>query len=594
MGHGLQGRTVARSPDNRRLFLGLATAGSIALMVVHICFYTFLCDDAYIQFRYARNLARGVGPVFNPGEHVEGYTSFLWVLQLAVGELLRAPIETFALVLSAIYTGAALVVWALFISRARPGRSRAAVIFITLFALSVNRSWAVWATSGLETRSFTFFILLTFYLLLCAEQADGAGARAAGLAKMSLALALAGLSRPDAQIFLPIIVAWCLYTRHRTVRDVAAMVGPFGILVGAHYLWRHAYYGAWLPNTYYAKVTEPWPDMGARYGASFLLEYGYYLILPFIALQWRRLRPPLTRRLGWLFVVCMAVHGAYYCLRVGGDHFEFRVFDFYAPVILWMAAECLVDLSIRHRIIAGALGLVMLLYSLVIPSSAALNSRNLDVGDPWKEIFATGGQFKVTVENTPLARYLPGMAQIITIHGSLVRHLNRHVIGSRQEIHKLFWQVSKANLLLARGVAEKHVLPPMTIAAGSVGILGYYIDFPIVDVLGLTDATVAHSHVPTVAVVGSSRARLMAHQHLASPDYLEQRHAHVQILSATDHPLPQGQVAQWIAPAGRVNKTYSIRLSERTWLNITSWDPQWVHTYFTETPTEIIPRRLDH
>ncbi len=43
----------------------------------------FLCDDAFISFRYVRNLLEGHGLVFNPGEHVEGYSNFLWVLELA-------------------------------------------------------------------------------------------------------------------------------------------------------------------------------------------------------------------------------------------------------------------------------------------------------------------------------------------------------------------------------------------------------------------------------------------------------------------------------------------------------------------------------
>ena len=43
----------------------------------------FLCDDAFISFRYVRNLLSGHGLVFNPGEYVEGYTNFLWILELA-------------------------------------------------------------------------------------------------------------------------------------------------------------------------------------------------------------------------------------------------------------------------------------------------------------------------------------------------------------------------------------------------------------------------------------------------------------------------------------------------------------------------------
>lgn len=40
-------------------------------------------DDAYISYRYAENLARGQGLVFNRGERVEGYSNFLYVLVMA-------------------------------------------------------------------------------------------------------------------------------------------------------------------------------------------------------------------------------------------------------------------------------------------------------------------------------------------------------------------------------------------------------------------------------------------------------------------------------------------------------------------------------
>ncbi|MCX7878834.1 MAG: hypothetical protein N2510_09400, partial [Ignavibacteria bacterium] len=37
-------------------------------------------DDAYISYRYGRNLMEGNGLVYNPGEKVEGYTNFLWTI----------------------------------------------------------------------------------------------------------------------------------------------------------------------------------------------------------------------------------------------------------------------------------------------------------------------------------------------------------------------------------------------------------------------------------------------------------------------------------------------------------------------------------
>ena len=52
--------------------------------------FDFLCDDAFISFRFARHLAEGEGLVFNlgPGRPVEGYTNFLGVVWCALFEWL--------------------------------------------------------------------------------------------------------------------------------------------------------------------------------------------------------------------------------------------------------------------------------------------------------------------------------------------------------------------------------------------------------------------------------------------------------------------------------------------------------------------------
>jgi hypothetical protein len=45
----------------------------------------WVCDDAFISFRYADNLVRGHGLVFNLGERVEGFTNLAWTLWAALG-----------------------------------------------------------------------------------------------------------------------------------------------------------------------------------------------------------------------------------------------------------------------------------------------------------------------------------------------------------------------------------------------------------------------------------------------------------------------------------------------------------------------------
>src|SRR6516225_6490574 len=48
-------------------------------------------DDAYVSFRYARNLVRGDGLTYNAGEKVEGYSNFLWTV-LSVAPLALLPV----------------------------------------------------------------------------------------------------------------------------------------------------------------------------------------------------------------------------------------------------------------------------------------------------------------------------------------------------------------------------------------------------------------------------------------------------------------------------------------------------------------------
>src|SRR2546422_6890197 len=65
-----------------------AAAATLAVATVRL---RFGIDDAFINFRFAENLAGGLGPVFNAGERVEGYTTPAWVFLLAGLHRLRAP-----------------------------------------------------------------------------------------------------------------------------------------------------------------------------------------------------------------------------------------------------------------------------------------------------------------------------------------------------------------------------------------------------------------------------------------------------------------------------------------------------------------------
>src|SRR3954447_11331155 len=65
----------------------LAALALIALGLGHLRYHAgYTLDDAYITFRYARNLVRGAGLVYNPGDYVKGYSNSLFTLLMTLPE----------------------------------------------------------------------------------------------------------------------------------------------------------------------------------------------------------------------------------------------------------------------------------------------------------------------------------------------------------------------------------------------------------------------------------------------------------------------------------------------------------------------------
>ena len=99
------GAPRARLPQ-RWLFVLAAAALFYGVFIGRTAFWvgeelTFsLFDDAMVSMRYAQNLARGAGLVWNPGEApIEGYTNPLWTLWMSVVHLLPLPVGLFSLVI---------------------------------------------------------------------------------------------------------------------------------------------------------------------------------------------------------------------------------------------------------------------------------------------------------------------------------------------------------------------------------------------------------------------------------------------------------------------------------------------------------------
>ncbi len=489
----------------RRLIRALVLAALVAAVVLGGNALAFLCDDSFIHFRYASNARDGLGLVWNPPpwRPVDGYSSFLWSVSVWAGWSLTGVEPPRSANWVSMAQGLllfAVVALAAFRCRDRRGeRLPDVAVFCTLAAVAGNRTFLQWLTGGLGTSLFNLTLVGWVVLAFRARQRRGTG----WLAAWAAAAAAAALARPDGLLCVAATVAVAglgVVLRTRGLRATLLALLPL-LAVAAHLVWHRWFYGEYLPNTYYAKVSAPWPEAGVRYFLSFAFEHGVWLWVP-LAFVWAITE--VARRGGatvrWLFaelpavaaVTAVIAHVGYYTLRVGGDPFEYRVLSQLVPLGALSAAAMAAQLR------AGALLPVVCTLGLGLASCVG-----------WVHFALT--EPKQTLCYVPLASQLPGWLQPIwRWHDRLQAWLHVQVLCGRPHLHVSFLQ------------AQQQIFPPRTrvlvdpedrptIALRGVGYSGWVMpDFAILDELGLNDWVAARSPAPELG------HRLLPKQVLAS------------------------------------------------------------------------------
>ncbi|MBN1867287.1 hypothetical protein JW916_08340 [Candidatus Sumerlaeota bacterium] len=262
----------------------LCIALPFLLFLAHAAlFRAWIVDDAGISFAYARNAARGDGLIAQPGdERVEGYSNFLWVVSLVPLFVLRLfdPIVT-PKILSAFLVLLSYV--AIFRIVSRLSAHRYLTAFLALSFLSLNTSFVVWTTSGLENPLLVLLVVLLCRALLDAPSDKGFSIAQAWI--VALLAAAVALTRPDGilySVLLPIVVLPEIFRRNRTDRNrsvlqaVGVYVALFSLVYGAFLLFRIGYYRDIVPNTYHMKG-GPNPADLTRHVLSSTVETNRYL-----------------------------------------------------------------------------------------------------------------------------------------------------------------------------------------------------------------------------------------------------------------------------------------------------------------------------
>lgn len=205
-----------------------------------------LFDDALISMRYAHNLAAGDGLVWNPGEYVEGYTNPLQVLLMAGCTLLASWVSP-TLLVQLLGLGCLLVggyALARVAQHLVPGQPFAPCCGWA--AMAAYYPLHYWALTGMETGAVFALVCLLCWVALLMREGQVQLWPLAGLMAFGLYLA-----RPDAVLLaaLPLLLVGLAHKKALLGACLMLFVG-----VAAHLVWRQAYYGEWLPNTYTLKV----------------------------------------------------------------------------------------------------------------------------------------------------------------------------------------------------------------------------------------------------------------------------------------------------------------------------------------------------
>lgn len=498
--------------------LALALAAALGLWVGWSVFW-FQCDDAYIAFRYVSNSRLGLGYTWNPPPFrpVEGYTSFLWVVLLdLVWRVLRIAPPIAANALSLLFSAASLSLVFAMVLRLRVSselaRSRTLLLALVLFGTLTNRTFLAWTSSGLETALFGFLLLAWTYLGVFAPATRRA------LAGLGLTAGLLALTRPDGLLFAAATAAilGLRATASAAPRGRVLVAGLPLLLPVAHVAWRRLTYGYWLPNTYYAKHLAAWPEAGARYLAAFALEYAYWVWLALAGvagvhllrsgdLPARVRANDLTALARSLVPTTLFLHFAYYTFRVGGDHFEFRVYQHLVPLLLVSFAVVAERAGLSARRSLAALAMMIAL-GLPIPWLNWWHSQRFVVRS---EAFTL---------RLPVAPHLPAPFRWYgAAWDNLEAWLIERFVGVRHQEHKVFAEHLAARFPTRATGSRLRGTDVPVMAFNTVGVVGWVLPHvAILDTYGLNDAVIAHSPLR-----GVSEERYMGHS-LGPPDgYVE-------------------------------------------------------------------------
>jgi hypothetical protein len=467
--------SAANSSYSRRPLQVEAFGISALLLGFFVARFWFVCDDAFILFRYSRHLAGGLGLTYNPGlPPVEAFTETLWTLLMAIPERLGLAAPKVAPWITA--AGSLFLLWRVIGYAAARGLSRAGLLATGLF-VATSPTVAVWSSSGLSTSLSALLIFLTFEALFPAR--EGASSRVLVAALFGV---LASLMRADAPLWIGLLFALALGRTLSARATLAPLLRALGLmaLAGALFIaWRWHTFGDWLPNTARAKVGMS--ALSLERGTKYLLHYlvilpavGLTLVLGLLRLG-AHLRAGLGKLDGLDVATLLAAFTCSYSVFVGGDFMAMGRFFFPAVVLLAPVFGEAVE-RVAHRPAGTGRAMLLVATGLVLLSS------------------------------------IPPSFGVHLAPRELRERLWFRWSSKGYESELTFWEGMRDRAaewsLLGQALAL-HTNPEESLVIGPIGAVGYYSDLRIFDLYGLVSREVLEASQPATVRATPGHDRLV-------------------------------------------------------------------------------------
>jgi hypothetical protein len=288
-------------------------------------------EDAYLSYRYALNLVRGNGLVYNVGERVEGFSNPSWTLLLAVFNYIGLPFRFTAFMMAVIFD---LVIFLLLRKISISLFADTLLARLPLLMLAIFTAFHTSLDNGLEGSLWSLSLVILLF----------------GVVYQNKTIILSGslltlVTRPEGIFIYGFSLAYIIYIiiKKEEYPQLKSYTGIFislgiGLLL---FFIRYIYYHDWLPNVVWSKLANG--NFKPQISYLYIIKKGivYYLryldvigmlnfTLLVVSIVASRLRKDLV-----VFCLLLIVFNVVLVINNGGDWmFDYRLLTPYFPVYI--------------------------------------------------------------------------------------------------------------------------------------------------------------------------------------------------------------------------------------------------------------------